>query len=137
MTDGCRPPCFFRIYQIYCGDSRISPPRHRYPNSPSLIIMFNSFHHTYHYDDGWTQSVFTETDHSFGKKCLPDLVDNSVNHPACILPSQCAVCTPPCSPKYHQPVIWQSTQPQSHTHTQRHTHTWSEEYRLSPISPGM
>ena len=134
---------FLDIPNILQRQSRISPPRHRYRNSLSLIIMFNSFHHTYHYDDGWTQSVFAETDHSFGKKCSPDSVDNSVNHPACILPSQCAVCTPPCSSKYHQPVIWQNTQPQSLTHTHTHTHThkdrhtWSEEYRLSPISPGM
>ena len=124
---------FLDIPNILQRQSRISPPRHRYRNSLSLIIMFNSFHHTYHYDDGWTQSVFAETDHSFGKKCSPDSVDNSVNHPACILPSQCAVCTPPCSSKYHQPVIWQNTQPQSLTHTHTHTHTQRQTHMVRGI----
>lgn len=50
-------------------------------------------------------------------KCLPDLVDDSVNHSVCILPSQCVVCTPPCSSKYQCAVIWQNTQSWKHTHT--------------------
>ena len=36
--------------------------------------------------------------------------------------------------KTHNPS---HTHTHTHTHTKRHTHTWSEEYRLSPISPGM